>query len=168
MLNLTLAPLSHSLKHDGSHGLSVAKCITGPLGACSYQPHSTDEEAKLQGVKALTQGHEQSQKRTVLKAQTLASFLAPHLECPRCTSEPKLQTHVPLLHQVQLRLHPTSPHTACLSVPSARQLGSRELSCSGQHSGSLPSLPQTALSPSKSGERALCSLDKASETSQIG
>ena len=102
---------------------------------------------RLQGVKALAQGHEQSQKRAVLKARTLASFPAHHLECSRCcgTSEPKLQTHIPLLHQVQLRVHRTSPHMACLSVPSARQLGSRELSYSSQHGGSLPFLPRDSL-----------------------
>ena len=40
------SPTRPQFNTDRSHGLSVAKCITGPLGACSYQPHSTDEEAE--------------------------------------------------------------------------------------------------------------------------
>lgn len=169
VLNLTLAPLGHSLTTTEAMVYQLPSASQVHWVHAVISPILQMRKLRLQGVKALAQGHEQSQKRAVLKAQTLASFPAHHLECPRCCgiSEPKLQTHVPLLHQVQLRVHRTSPHTACLY----HQPGSWAAENSAAAASMMalcPFSPQTALSPFKSGERALCSLDKASETSQIG
>lgn len=124
-----------------------------PAGRCSYQPHSTDEEAEAprgDGSCPRSRANKwQSHRWAVLKAQmhppSCPSPGTPAL--PRCpTTQTPNARPSPWLRQLQLSLHRSSPYTLCLPVPSALALRQAQNSAAAGGTVALcPLFPQENL-----------------------